>query len=129
MIFHLILFPLQTFFCRMIEFNNFILFCVTVTYCKPTKCTLLKLIFSFNPSCLLRVSNVPCSSSGRPYCTCSLTWYLNVFHPVVCYNNSKSKNNQSNTTLVIILDCVSKLATRFGLRSMGSHPAQTFHVF
>jgi hypothetical protein len=47
---------------------------------------------------------------------------FNVFHPVVCYNNSKSKTNQSNTTLVIILDCVSKLATCFGL-ARGHHQA------
>jgi hypothetical protein len=30
----------------------------------------------FNSSCLLRVSNIVCSSSGRQYCTCSLVWYV-----------------------------------------------------
>jgi hypothetical protein len=41
----------------------------------------IELLFQFNSSCLLHVSNILCSSSGRLYCTCGRIRYI--FH-VLC---------------------------------------------
>jgi hypothetical protein len=42
---------------------------------------LFKLLF-----CLLHVSNILCSSSGRLYCTCSLIWYdIHAFKQAACH--------------------------------------------
>ena len=36
----------------------------------------LKLMFQFNSSCLLRVSNITCSSSGRTFVHAVFIWYV-----------------------------------------------------
>jgi hypothetical protein len=51
--------------------------CVVIKLCKVNQQNaLLKLMFYFNFSSLLHVSNILCSSSGRLYCTCSLMLYV-----------------------------------------------------
>jgi len=50
--------------------------CIVIQLCNvKQQNTLFKLMFYFSSSCLLLVSNILCSSSGRLYCTCSLMWY------------------------------------------------------
>jgi len=72
--------------------------CVMLT----NKMHLLKL-FQFNSSCLLHVSNILRSSSGRLYCTCSLIWNINhVCMKAVCQNEEVTQSCMYNIVFRIM---------------------------
>jgi len=56
--------------------------CIVIQLCNVNqKMHIFKLMFYFNSSCLLHVSNILCSSSGMSYFTCSFIW--RVFHAFI----------------------------------------------
>ena len=61
--------------------------CDTITERNPTKCTLFMLMVSFNSWCLLHVSNIMCSSSGRPFVHAAFLWYFFIH---LCHHSSTS---------------------------------------
>jgi hypothetical protein len=62
-----------------------------------------KLIFQFNSSCLLHVSNILCPSSRRLCCTCSLIWHaFHSFRQAVC------QGEECVRTSFTLADCLPK---------------------
>jgi hypothetical protein len=54
------------------------MYCDTIMWCRPTKCTLLKSLFQFISRCLLRYSSIMCSSSGRPFVHADGTFFTHL---------------------------------------------------
>ena len=78
--------------------------CIVIQLCNvDQQNALFKLMFQFNSSCLLRVSNILCSASRRLYCTSSLIWY--VFHAFMqaVYLGEGLSNTSFN-----LVDCLHK---------------------